>query len=359
MPRCWPRQRPIPIPPAIRPPTPPKPSPWRPTRPPIVDPGIPADEPYFTGLRQLYAQILSTPADRPSFWGQPSAAGGDQYTLDLCDNGMLVRQWTVNWGDGSPPQTVSDPSSLTHAYAGGANQYQIAVTALSVDGKFTGGMGVTPGALDQNFDGGSGGAMDMSSHGLNPNWATEVGSRDSRRRTSRAAADSIRPPPRPSTTETSSLPAPRPTTSSASSAIPTPPGSPNDGQPDTSFGSGGLVTTTFALGNASASAVAVDQANATMVVAGTVVDGNGDNEVALARYNDADGSPDTTFGSSDEGTVTTDLGSGWQKTSAVVVESDNSILVAGEMSGQFAVLHYNSDGTQDTSFGGASSGVAT
>ena len=94
-------------------------------------------------------------------------------------------------------------------------------------------------------------------------------------------------------------------------------------------------------------------------MAGVVVDSSGDNEVALARYNDADGSPDTSFGTSGDGTVTTDLGSGWEKTSAVVVESDDSILVAGEMNGQFAVLHYNADGTQDTSFGGAAGGVDT
>ena len=81
--------------------------------------------------------------------------------------------------------------------------------------------------------------------------------------------------------------------------------------------------------------------------------------MALARYNDADGSLDTTFGTSSDGTVTTDLGSGWQKTSAVAVESDDSILVAGEMNGHFAVLHYNSDGTQDTSFGGATGGIVT
>ena len=61
------------------------------------------------------------------------------------------------------------------------------------------------------------------------------------------------------------------------------------------------------------------------MVAGVVVAGNGDNEVALARYNDADGSLDTTFGPSGDGMVTTDLGSGWTSTSAVAVESDDSI----------------------------------
>ena len=71
------------------------------------------------------------------------------------------------------------------------------------------------------------------------------------------------------------------------------PGQTDDGNPDTNFGSGGMVTTTFAAGNASATAVAVDPNNSTIVVAGTVLAGNGDTEVALARYNDANGSLDT------------------------------------------------------------------
>ena len=43
----------------------------------------------------------------------------------------------------------------------------------------------------------------------------------------------------------------------------------------------------------------------------------------------------------------------------MVVESNGSILVAGSMSGHFAILHYASDGTQDTSFGGATDGIVT
>ena len=96
--------------------------------------------------------------------------------------------------------------------------------------------------------------------------------------------------------------------------------------------------------------MAVDPNNGAIVVAGTVLAANGDTEVALARYNDADGSSDTTFGTSGDGTVTTDLGpAGCHQRRGR--ESDNSILVAGAMNGQFAVLHYNSDGSQDTSFG--------
>jgi len=59
----------------------------------------------------------------------------------------------------------------------------------------------------------------------------------------------------------------------------------------------------------------VDSAHGYIVVAGIVVDGDGNNEVAIARYNEADGSLDTSFGSS--GIVTTNLSDGWDGTGAV------------------------------------------
>ena len=254
---------------------------------------------------------------------------------------MLVNQWTVNWGDGSPPQQVSNQPWIVHPYAGNPANYAITVTATSLDGTFTTGMGSPPGSLDQDFDGGSGFTTNESSHGRNPNWATQNGS-DGQQTTNFEDGNGFdQPAPSPWTTATSSSSAPRPTASSAWSATPTIREQPDDGNLTRTSAAplAGLVTTTFAAGNASASAVAVDPNNATIVVAGTVVNtSNGDTELALARYNDADGSPDTTFGPANDGTVTTDLGSGWEKTSAVVVESDDSILVAGEMNGQFAAL---------------------
>src|SRR5205807_1340610 len=77
-----------------------------------------------------------------------------------------------------------------------------------------------------------------------------------------------------------------------------------DGSLDASFGTGGLVTTDFASGSDFASAVTL-QPDGKIVVAGTAYTGTG-SDFAVARY-DADGSPDSTFGSG--GKVTTDLGS--------------------------------------------------
>lgn len=327
---------------------------------PFESSGDPDIEQFIQGLQQIYSNISSNPQARPTYWGEVAASGGGQYELHLCDNGMLVTAWTVNWGDGSNPQTVPDSQLwVMHTYAGNTSQYTITVTANSVDGSYAAGIGTTPGALDSNFDGTisetGGPPADWSSPG-NPHWSQagangqQTTNFESGNGFDQAAAV---------TSDDGNILVVGTTANGQFGLVRymDDPGQADDGNPDTSFGTNGMVTTTFSIGNASASAVVVDSSHATIVVAGTVVDSNGDNEVALARYNDADGSLDTTFGTG--GLVTVDLGPGWTSTNAVAVQSDGSILVAGCLNGQFAVLHFNSDGTQDMGFGGGSNGVAT
>ena len=50
------------------------------------------------------------------------------------------------------------------------------------------------------------------------------------------------------------------------------------------------------------------------------------------------------------GIVTTDLGTSWNGTGAVAVESDGKILVAGGYGGHFAILRYTSTGSLDSKF---------
>ncbi len=339
---------------------------------PLNDPGIPSLEPFFQGLQQIYDNISSDPQARPTYWGEAVDNGGDQYEVHLCDNGMLVKNWTVNWGDGSTPQQVPDSQPwVVHAYAGGAGQYPITVSAIGVDGSFAAGAGDTPGALDGNFDAislGPGGIADWSSHG-NPNWASN--GNNGEQTTNFESGSGFDSAAAVASDDGNILVAG--TTAGGQFGLVRyidQPSDSSDGNSDTSFGDNGLVTTAFSAGNATASALAVDPSHSTIVVAGTVLAASGDTEVALARYNDADGSPDTTFG--DSGMVTLDLGTGWTSTNAVAVEGDGSILVAGAYSSplppgegqgeggqEFAVLHFNSDGTQDTSFGGATGGIVT
>ena len=70
-----------------------------------------------------------------------------------------------------------------------------------------------------------------------------------------------------------------------------------NGTLDTTFGTGGVVTTGFGTSNAqSVAGVALEPGTGAIVVAGTVLDATFTQDLALARYNANNGSLDTTFG---------------------------------------------------------------
>lgn len=130
---------------------------------------------------------------------------------------------------------------------------------------------------------------------------------------------------------------------------------PTDGDLDPTFGTGGVVMTDFNTSTDLANAVAV-QADGKLVVAGTTYVNNdfSDEDFAIARYN-TDGSLDMSFGT--KGKVTTDFPGLAAVISAVVVQPDGKIVVAGgayplfTFAGDFKVARYNPDGSLDTSFG--------
>ncbi len=192
---------------------------------------------------------------------------------------------------------------LAGLLAGNTVQYQAAVTANSPDGSY-GNVGVTPGPLNRG--------LNSAGNAPSPDWAAHSGPMglqttnfDNGNGFDQAAAVAM---------DNGNILVAGTTAAGQFGLVryldqvsnPS-----NDGQPDTAFGDGGLVTTTFADGSATATAMVADSRNHTIVVAGQVAAGNGDTEVALARYNDTDGSLDTTFGPNSDGTVTLDLGSGW------------------------------------------------
>jgi uncharacterized delta-60 repeat protein len=123
-----------------------------------------------------------------------------------------------------------------------------------------------------------------------------------------------------------------------------------DGSLDTSFGSGGEVTTDFTGQNDRASALAL-QANGQIVVAGMSAPATmGSNEeLALARYN-PNGQLDSTFGSGGKVLSTTLTGA-----SSIALQSDGHVLVGTSGS----LIRLNSDGSLDTTFGtgGSAPGV--
>ncbi|HNL77273.1 MAG TPA: DUF4347 domain-containing protein, partial [Accumulibacter sp.] len=123
-----------------------------------------------------------------------------------------------------------------------------------------------------------------------------------------------------------------------------------DGTLDTSFGSGGKVTTAIGASSDSGNSVAI-QTDGKILVAGNTWNGNS-NDFGLVRYN-TDGSLDTSFGTG--GKVTTAVGAGDDFASSVYVQTDGKIVVAGTtvISGNydFALVRYNANGSLDASFG--------
>lgn len=104
-------------------------------------------------------------------------------------------------------------------------------------------------------------------------------------------------------------------------------------------------------GNSRANAVAI-QNDGKIVLAGQAVDSS-NHVFAVVRFN-TDGSLDTTF--SNDGIVTTYLGSYLSWAYAIAIQSDGKIVVAGEYDGgnisnlDFAIVRYNSDGSLDNTF---------
>jgi len=139
-----------------------------------------------------------------------------------------------------------------------------------------------------------------------------------------------------------------------------------DGSLDSSFGSGGKVTTNFGSGSFDQAYALVLQPDGKLVAAGlSNVSGGGGggftcfpfcpppdpgtSSFALARYN-ADGSLDSSFGT--DGKVITNFGSSNDQVLALVLQPDGKLVAAGGSNGNFALARYNANGSIDSSFGG-------
>jgi uncharacterized delta-60 repeat protein len=122
------------------------------------------------------------------------------------------------------------------------------------------------------------------------------------------------------------------------------------GDLDTTFGTGGKVTTQIGSTGSEALAIAL-QTDGKFVAAG--YSSNGANiDFALARYN-SNGSLDTAFGNG--GKVITDIGSADNASLALAIQTDGKVIAAGNSfngtDDDFALVRYNSNGTLDNTFG--------
>src|SRR6267378_2453249 len=129
-----------------------------------------------------------------------------------------------------------------------------------------------------------------------------------------------------------------------------------NGTLDTSFGDGGIVTTTFPEGSY-AFDVAL-QPDGKIIAAGTVfvdfiIGESSNTDFALARYN-PDGTPDATFGNG--GQVSTDFVGFEDDAFSILIQPDGKIIAVGSANDpatfyDFAAVRYLSNGTIDTTFG--------
>jgi uncharacterized delta-60 repeat protein len=122
-----------------------------------------------------------------------------------------------------------------------------------------------------------------------------------------------------------------------------------DGSLDTSFSGDGKATARFGNASAAGSAVALDDQGRVVVV------GQADDAFAVARFT-ADGALDPGF--SDDGEVTTDFPEKYSYynypdgAEDLTILSDGSILTAGAVEADFALVRYTADGDLDTGFSG-------
>ncbi|SRX72677.1 T9SS type A sorting domain-containing protein [Aequorivita antarctica] len=119
---------------------------------------------------------------------------------------------------------------------------------------------------------------------------------------------------------------------------------------DTSFGNNGIVLTDISPNANQGNAVSA-QVDGKIVVAGYAGDAATYN-MAVARYN-TDGSLDTSFG--DNGTLNFPVGSAKSIATGMEIQADGKIILGGytddNVSGDFALVRLNTDGTFDNTFG--------
>ena len=124
---------------------------------------------------------------------------------------------------------------------------------------------------------------------------------------------------------------------------------------DSSFGSGGKVTTVGGSGGASSLVYGlVVQPDGMIVAAGAGGGPSTGGDFVLARYLNT-GALDSGFGSAGKVTTAVSSGSNYDEGRAVALQADGKILVAGYASNgtndDFALVRYNTNGSLDTGFG--------
>lgn len=127
-----------------------------------------------------------------------------------------------------------------------------------------------------------------------------------------------------------------------------------DGHPDPTFNSTGVKTTDIAGRGDVANAVAV-QPDGKIVVAGEAETIPSFFDFAVVRYN-PDGTLDHSLGG--DGIVTTDLGTEFDDATAVAIQPDGKIVIAGDTDHNVALARYLPDGKLDPTFNASGTAVS-
>jgi uncharacterized delta-60 repeat protein len=129
-----------------------------------------------------------------------------------------------------------------------------------------------------------------------------------------------------------------------------------NGALDTTFGSAGIASTSFSSGSDRGFGMAV-QSDGKIVLAGTSYDGNQTSQFGVARFTTT-GALDSTFGSG--GQVTSDIPGDYEEAKAVAIQPDGAIVVAGyvDQAGVYppnandvVLARYTTGGVLDSTFG--------
>jgi uncharacterized delta-60 repeat protein len=126
---------------------------------------------------------------------------------------------------------------------------------------------------------------------------------------------------------------------------------------DTTYGNHGVARSNFAY-DSRAFAMAIQPSDGKILVGGTMFQTSTYAYDTLARFN-VDGSLDTSFGS---GGMVTDFGAWEAQVDGIAIQPDGKIITVGgvgpnDLAVQMTLVRYNPDGTRDTSFGAAQTGV--
>jgi uncharacterized delta-60 repeat protein len=124
----------------------------------------------------------------------------------------------------------------------------------------------------------------------------------------------------------------------------------SNGSLDITFGGDGIVTTDIDGRSDEAHGMAIQSDGKILVVGYT--DNGSNNDISVVRYN-TDGTADNTF--SNDGIVTTAIGSSHDEAKCIALQSDGKIVVSGYshngINGDIAVARYSNTGTLDNTFG--------